>query len=212
VEVGADLEVVSSPGPAAAVPVVASGTVEARRGSYRFMGRQFNLEKGLVTLYGQTEPDPDLDIALRTEVEDAVVRILVTGTAREPHVSLISDPEMSEGEILTLLVTAGGGSGDADAGALLVGLGLASLQQKAAEHLGVDTIEYFQPNEEGEAGSLAVGKYLSPKLMIRYEQSLDESSAFLVKLNYLLNRRIKLETSYEAGGNSGIEVFWTKEH
>jgi len=211
-ELGADLKIESSPETAAKAPVVASGTAQALQGSYKFMGRQFNVERGLVTLYGQAEPNPDLDVVLRTEVEDTIVRILVTGTAKEPQVMLSSEPEMSEGDILTLLVTSGGaGSGDASASALLVGLGLSQLQRRAAERIGLDTIEYRQSTAEGEASSLAVGKYLSPKLLIRYEQSLGEASAFLVKLNYLLSRQLKLETSYEAGGNSGIEVFWTRE-
>ncbi len=210
-ELGGDLHLRILPGALPTDPPAVSGTVELLRGGYKFMGRRFEVERGEITLYGQLEPDPDLDIVLRSELPDAIVRIVVSGSARDPLLSLSSEPELSEGEILSLLMTGGGAAGEVDAGALLTGLGLAELQQRVAGRLGLDTVEYHMGGGEGDAGSLVVGKYLSPRLMIRYEQGLGEASAFLVKLDYLLSRRFKLETSYAAGGESGVEVFWTRE-
>ncbi len=197
----------ASPTGAPAPPAV-SGTIEVRQGTYRFMDREFVVERGLATLYGEPDPNPELDIALRTETGEAVVQILITGTAKEPSMALVSEPEMSEGEILTLLVSESRES--VDPAALLTGLGLSRLTRQAAARTGLDTIEYRSGTDDGEASSLVVGKYLSPRLVLKYEQSLEEASAFLTRLDYVINRHFKLKTSYAAGGESGVELFWSR--
>ncbi|MCP4545166.1 MAG: hypothetical protein GY835_01720 [bacterium] len=220
-ELGGELRITSmTEGAAAGQPLVA-GEFGLRSGHYDLLGRRFELERGTATLFGQQEPNPDLDVVLASQLGDTRVFVKVAGTAKTPTLRLESEPERSESEILALLLSGGASDeGGEDPGAkeqlrsaaagLLGALGSAALKQSVARHTGLDQVEY-QEGSDGKRGSMLLGKYLSPRLLLQYEQGLEESSDFIVHLRYLLNRFWKVETSYAQNGESGIELHWSRE-
>jgi autotransporter translocation and assembly factor TamB len=72
-----------------------TGTLEARRGYYYFLQRDFEVEEAEVVFTGTEKLDPVINLrarrdirAARTENSDAVVYIDVTGTLSEPELTL----------------------------------------------------------------------------------------------------------------------------
>jgi autotransporter translocation and assembly factor TamB len=57
-----------------------------------------------------------------------------------------------------------------------------------------------------------VGKYLSSRALLKYEQSLAERSSFLLNLEYFLSRHLKLETLLGQQTPSGVEFTWTDDY
>jgi TamB, inner membrane protein subunit of TAM complex len=196
------------------------GTLEARQGTLAFLGRSFELERGKVQFYGEDENNPSLDIRLTAKVSSTTVYVTMTGTAREPELELTSSPSMTEGDIMSLLVmgkTSDDLNGDQAelvaqrAAAIAATYGAAELQKKAAGPLGVDMIT-LNPGggPEGE-NSVVVGKYLSPRALLKYEQALDSAAGFFVTLQYTLTKTITIET-IAGTWQSGAEISWSKDY
>ena len=196
------------------------GTLEARQGTLNFLGRSFTLERGKVQFYGEDEINPGLDIRLTAKVSSTNVYVSMSGTLTEPKLELTSSPSMSEGDIMSLLVmgkTSDDLNGDQAqlvaqrAAAVAATYGAAELQKKMAGPLGVDMIS-LNPGggPEGE-NSLVVGKYLSPRALLKYEQALDSAAGFFVTLEYTLTQTITLQT-IAGTWQSGAEISWSKDY
>lgn len=199
---------------------VLTGTLEARTGHLRLLGRYFEVESGIVGFYGEEELDPRLDLALTSRVDATVVTVEVTGTAKKPDLRLSSDPEMEEGDILSLLVL-GRPLDQLDddqtdllerrARDLAVGFGATRLGETLSGELGVDLVS-VQPTSQGTGSALVIGKYLSPRILLQYEQAIQSTEDFLVNLEYLLTRSLRVETFYGRQSQSGAELNWISEY
>lgn len=220
-ELGGDLRLLRESAEAVTAQPRADGELSLRQGNAKFLGRRFDVERGIVTFFGEQAPDPALDLLLSSQLGDTKVLIAVGGTAKAPTFALSSEPEKSENEILALLLSGGASEqGGEDPGAqqqmraaataLLSSLGVSRLQSGITWGGGFDQLEY-RPGAEGQRGALMLGKYLSPRLLLQYEQSLSETSAFMVHLRYLLSRHWRIESSYAQTGPSGLELDWSRE-
>jgi translocation and assembly module TamB len=196
------------------------GSLEAVRGQLELLGRRLGVERGVATFYGGDELDPALDIALSTRIDDTLVRVTVSGTATAPELTLGSEPAMTEGDIMSLLVL-GRRLDDLDddqaglladrAAEVATQLGAARVQAALGKRLGVDIIAIQQGSGPGAEESLVVGKYLTEKILVKYEQALQGSAGFLVNLEYLLTRHLRVET-LSGEGRSGVEMNWANEY
>ncbi len=198
------------------------GELRAVQGTFKFMGRVFTVERGVVLFYGdEAEIDPELDLSLTTDLEGTRYRIEVTGKATKPKLRLTSDPSMSESDIISALLFGkplselSGGEEDLlrqRSQQILAAYGMVKVQDHLSRELGVDLVSYKPAEGKDEASSLLIGKYLNPKVMVSYEQVLDRDTAFFVHLHYVLNRYVKVQTSISQGGKSGIELEWSRDY
>jgi len=201
---------------------VAVGVLETTSGTLQFLGRVFTIERGKITFYGdEVSLNPELDLRLATNVEGYVIWIQLLGTAEKPELILASDPFLSDGDIMSTLLFGkplhdlDGGQQNlvtSRAGEVLAMYGSVKLQDSLSRQLGIDVISYSQGSGTDSRASLTVGKYLSPKVLMRYEKVLDQSSSYYVHLSYFLNRNFKLESTYSEGGNSGLTLGWNREY
>jgi hypothetical protein len=198
------------------------GELRALQGTFKFMGRVFTVERGVVLFYGdEAEIDPELDLRLTTDLERIRYRIEITGKVTNPRLRLSSDPPMSESDIISALLFGKPlselSSGEEDllrerSQQVLAAYGMAKVQDHLSRELGVDLVSYKPAEGEDQASSLIIGKYLSPKVMVNYEQVLDRDTAFFVHLHYVLNRYVKIQTTISQGGQSGIELKWSRDY
>jgi translocation and assembly module TamB len=80
------------------------GTLEATEGSEAFFrGNQFNVSQGVVEFKDRQGFDGVFDMHAETEVREYVIRLHAFGRTSDPHVLLSSDPELAEGDIISLL-------------------------------------------------------------------------------------------------------------
>jgi autotransporter translocation and assembly factor TamB len=79
------------------------------------------------------------------------------------------------------------------------------LQDWASGQLGLDLVSIEPSKDDESSSSLVVGKYLRPDVVVRYEQVMDETSAWYVHLDYLMTSYFKLHSEMYDGG-SGIEL------
>jgi len=81
----------------------------------------------------------------------------------------------------------------------------ASLQSRIAGALGVDEIGFTGPSA-GQSGFLSIGKRISSRLFVVYEQGLDRVSN-LLKIRYTISGRWSVQA--QTGTESAVDVLYT---
>jgi len=197
------------------------GELAAMRGFYRFLGRTFQVERGAVDFDGDDVLDPALDIALTTRLDGALYRIAFGGTLQRPTLRLTSEPELPEGDIMSMLLFGrplDELSGDQEgvvrdrATDLVSAFGTAQLEARLAQQLKVDMVTLRRGGAQDGGDALIIGKYIHQKVLLKYEQVLDEWSTFFVNLEYFLSRRLKLETMISRQSQSAAAINWSVEY
>lgn len=206
----ADLRVSGTP----AAPAI-TGSVNAVKGNFDFLGKNFALTRGVVTFAGGSLSDPLLDIELTNESPDLTAHIIITGTVSKMKLTLTSEPSLPRDDILSHVLfgrsvnelgrlealqlagavaqLAGFGSG---------GGGVLDFGKKA---LGVDVLRLGtsntgaagQPGDESAGGTtLEMGKYLTDSIYMGVQQGMKpDSTAFIIQLE--LTPRTSLEVRTE---------------
>lgn len=194
-------------------PLQAKGTLRIASGTFKAYGRKLDIEQGLLRFNG-TLDNPALDIlAMRrgTEVEAGVS---VRGTVMTPRITLVSEPSVPDAEKLSWLVLGRGLSGtdssqagqlQSAASALLAQGAAAGLQAQIATAFGLDDFSVGSDDTNLEQRIVTLGKRISNRLYVGYQQGLDNTRSVLL-LRYKLTKRISLEA--EAGTDSALMVFY----
>ena len=217
IEMSGDLHILQEDGNPAL-----TGELTAGEGRFRFLGRQFEFERGLVEFHGdEAEINPSLDLELSCVIDDVTVTVKVMGTVQEPTLELSSDPAMDEADIMSLLLF-GKMMDDlnTDQSNMLleraVGVfavyGAAKLESQLSNQIGIDVVSFTRSTREPDQSALVVGKYLNRKLLLKYEQNLKDTASYLINLEYYLNRRLTLETFRDQDSERGLEIHWSKHY
>jgi len=201
-------------------PVIV-GELRAVRGTFRFLGRQFEVVRGIVSFYGDPETDPALDLTLETRISGTTYRVDITGDAAQPKLELSSDPQMSDGDIVASIVF-GKPLDELDSGqenllqarmlAVLAQYGAESVSGDVTRALGVDMMSYDETDDRSGRSSLTIGKYLNPRTLVKYEQIIDREIAYLLRLEYTLTHSIRVETAFGQGTASGVDLQWSIDY
>ena len=211
------------------VPVM-RGRIRVVEGMLRALNRVFDVERGEFDLEGRIPADPALNLVLVTDIDGTVIRIRVTGTSLQPKIVLESEPEMVQADIMAFILF-GRPVNDLDTdqrGSLrqeqtpvqqlrqnLQGLalvfGAAGLQNRVSGRIGVDQVQIGSDTAGGS--TLMLGKFLNPRLLLKYHQSLERSGTYFMTLEYTLNRIFKLISTYGQGEEaSGLELRWQRRY
>ncbi|MGE5864813.1 MAG: translocation/assembly module TamB domain-containing protein, partial [Rhizobacter sp.] len=191
-----------------------NGRLRTDEGTYTAYGQNLAIERGIITFNGDVAT-PRLDIlAVRPDI-DVRVGVAVQGSAADPRVRLYSEPEMSEMEKLSWIVTGREpeGMGRAET-ALLQRAALALLAGERSnpsggtlKKLGLDQLSVAR-GDSGELSDTVVtlGKQLSKRWFVAYETGLN-AAAGSWQLIYRAARRFTLRA--QSGEDSAVDVIWT---
>lgn len=215
-------QAVPAPGPrlaaAPAQQLRAEGTIQVVKGRYAAYAQTLDIERGVMRFVGPID-NPGLDVLAVRTTPSVKVGVEVGGTVQRPVVTLYSDPPLPDTEKLAWLVLGHGleSSGQQEfvllqvaAGALLSQTESVNLQAKMAETLGIDSFDVRAGSGEALTGTVvSVGKRLSSRATLSYEQSLDGLSQ-VVKVLYQLSKHVRLEA--QAGQQNSLDAFYTREY
>ncbi len=194
------------------------GTIQVEEGRYAAYAQRLDIERGVLRFTGPLD-NPGLDVLAVRTTPSVKVGVLVGGTVQHPVVKLYSDPPLPDTEKLAWLVLGHGleNSGQQEfvllqvaAGALLSQAESVNLQAKLADSLGIDSFDVRSGGGEDLTSTVvSVGKRLSSRATLSYEQSLDGLSQ-VVKVLYQLTPHVRLEA--QAGQQSSFDAFYTLEY
>jgi translocation and assembly module TamB len=197
----------------------ASGTLTLA-GNYNAYGQKLDLERGHLLFSGPLD-NPGLDVRAVRTIEATVaggeqtrVGVELAGTLKAPRTRVFSTPAMSEADALSYLLLGrpmnGTGSEETatlQTAALSMGLQQAlPVVQRIGQTLGLD--EFSVQTTDTDAGALMAGKYLSPKVYIRYSYGLFNRIGGLL-LRFKVNERLSIET--RSGDQKSMDLLYTVE-
>lgn len=202
-------------------PAHASGAVGID-GKYSAYGQTLNIDKGQLIFNGPID-DPALDVRAVRKVNTQAsggqaitqtVGLQLSGTLQSPESQIFSDPSLGEQDALSYLLfgrslasTSQTDSATLQQAAITMGLRQAlPIVQKIGHTLGLDELS-VGPNEVG-TGALMAGKYLSPKLYVRYSYGLFNRIGGVL-LRFRVNKRLSLET--RSGEQKSMDLLYTIE-
>ncbi|MBU0751104.1 MAG: translocation/assembly module TamB domain-containing protein [Gammaproteobacteria bacterium] len=189
------------------------GSIRVVKGAYSAYGQHLEIERGILNFQGPLD-NPGLNIVALRKNQPVEAGVAVTGTGQSPRVSLVSKPTVPDSEKLSWLVLGHGlddSSGQefsalqAAAGALLGAGESVTMQQKIAHAAGLEEVS-FKGGSGLESTVLSLGKRLSSRAYLNYEQGLDGAGT-LVKINYTLSRRLSVRA--QAGAVPAVDLFYS---
>ena len=194
---------------------IGRGDISLVDGVYRRFGTDLQITQGRFIFANTPVDDPGLNIRAQRTIGDVIAGINVTQTLRKPQVTLYSNPAMSESDTLSYLILGRPlRSANKSEGSQLMttatAMGLAGgelLARNIGNRLGIDEVS-IETNSDTGTSSLVIGRYLSPKLYIRYFTGIFERSN-IVQLRYDVSKKITLQT--ETGSQMGADVFYSIE-
>jgi translocation and assembly module TamB len=200
----------------------ATGAVVADRGRVNFLGRDFIVDSGRVTLPEQGDLDPYIALTAVTQTEEGAVTIDVHGRASRPELRLSSDPPLPESDVFALLVTGSSGGADkegeggaveAKAASLLAAFQNPVLQRELQDRVGIDRVG-VSFGDTIDQPIVAVGKRVSRKIYLetRYHHNAPEfENNAEVHLEYSIKPPAwTVETFIGDAAKGGVEVWWRK--
>lgn len=195
-KVSGQLDVIERPGQ----PTSGSGAINVD-GTYKAYGQDLTIQQGQLLFAGTPLDNPRLNITAVRQVEEVTAGLRITGDAKNPQLTIFSDPPMGQSNALSYIVAGkplneiGNSSGDGDA----LQTAARSLETAAGgliaknigKRLGLDEVGVKDSEAIGGA-ALTVGQYLSPRLYLSYGVGLFEPGE-VISLRYKLSKAVALE-------------------
>jgi translocation and assembly module TamB len=203
-------------------PVV-SGRVVLTHGFLEFRNDRYELTRGVITFPARRRASPVLD--LQAEVDITAYRISVTfsGTMEKPEITLRSDPDLPETDIISLITTGTLATEGSTAGLVKQsGLGLAQslLSASLSEKLSKGTQRLFGlsrlsidplivSGSSDPTARVTIGQRVTKNVTITYSQNLTStSSGFerVILLEYRLTNRFSVVAFRNERNELGFDV------
>jgi translocation and assembly module TamB len=194
------------------------GRIHVVEGRYAAYGQLLAIERGVLSFTGPLD-DAGIDVLAVRKMPAVKAGVQVRGTVQRPRVTLYSDPPLPDTEKLAWLVLGHGldNGGQQEfamlqiaAAALLSQTESVNFQAQLAERLHIDSFAVRAgEGEDLTTTVVSVGKRLSSRATLSYEQSLDGLNQ-VVKVLYQLTPSVRLEA--QTGQQSSFDVFYTREY
>lgn len=210
-----------------------TGGIETVSGEVELFGKKFTVAKGFVSFSGIAPPDPRLQVEAEHILERSLIAsigqptegrlpkitIRITGTASNPRLKLLSDPQMSDTDILYILATGrppDNSEVGQDAGVISAALGAASglflglLQQELKGKIPVQI--KLDAGDEGLSDStIEIGRYINEDIFVSYKHQFggtDGVSQNIFTVEYHFAPRWMMEAQYSDSNQGQFNVYW----
>jgi len=198
-------------------PFFTNGYVSVSDGSYKAYGQSLTIERGRLIFQGSYE-NPGLDIRASRVVKgdpEYQVGLEIGGTLQRPKADIFSLPSVTESQAMMMLLTGkpANEATKADASMLLgamSGLGMdsnSSITTGITKALHLDELE-IKSDDGVDQSQLWIGKYLTPKLLVRYVVGIFDR-AFSLGMEYRLSEHLRLEA--ESGETQSVDIVYKIE-
>ncbi|ROQ18568.1 autotransporter secretion inner membrane protein TamB [Marinimicrobium koreense] len=190
------------------------GEVGVAEGRYKAYGQDLDIERGRLIFQGPYD-NPGLDIRATREADEVTAGLEIGGTLQRPRSRVFSTPSLPDSEAMAILLTGKSlnSSSSADASMLINAIGGLGLERSGfitaeiAETFSLDEFR-IQPEDDVTESSLHIGKYLTPRLFVRYVVGLFDQTNSL-GLRYEITEELRLEA--ESGVTQSVDMIYKFE-
>jgi autotransporter translocation and assembly factor TamB len=179
-----------------------TGLIETVRGWVGFQGRRFTLTRGRLEFPGSEKIDPSLDIVAEYRAGNYLISAVVKGTAEKPTLTLASDPQLDQADILSVLV---------------FNKPLSSLEKSEQASLQQNAISIttgFAAAQIGQAVSQTLGLQELGVDITNVSVSQDVSGKYgqEVSAEYRITSEWRFSVSASTVGPAGADLIWQKRY
>ena len=189
-----------------------AGQIELVRGTFNFLGRQLELNKGIVSLQGDL--NPYLEFESTTSTSDGSASLLITGPLDSPEITATSDPERPSEEALALVLF---GDNIQDLSPLALAQltasvaqlrgGGAGLSETVREGAGTDTASLS--TRDGSPG-LGLGGYAAENLYTDF--SINTRGETELRLNLDVTDNVTVKGTVDQEGETSLGLFFQRDY
>lgn len=194
------------------------GTIGVKRGTYEIYGQELSIDRGELVYNGGPLSNPSLNLQVVRNLPDATasperVGARVQGTLQDPSLTLFSEPPMPDSSILSYLMFGRAPNSSAEssnlelqAALLLTGDMADSFTQSLKDTFGFDEVAIDSATSDVNDTSLYIGKYITPRLYIKYGIGLIESTSSFF-LRYQLTEHLWIESTSSTESQGGDLIY-----
>jgi autotransporter translocation and assembly factor TamB len=185
------------------------GTVSVVRGFYEFQNRQFDVLRGSQIRFQGLKPiDPALQVGAQRIISGITAIVNIRGTARQPDISLSSQPPMDEADVLSLIVFNQpiNQLGQAErlnlaqrAGSMAAGLVATPLANSIADALDLDLFEIRPEGGINGQPSVALGQQIGSRLFVQFRQDFGSADRSELSFEYRITELLRLVSTVAQG-------------
>jgi len=174
-----------------------------------------------VEFNGSETINPALDIVAEYRVNNYLVNIVVKGTAEKPTLTLTSDPQLDQADILSVLlfnkpisslqkgeqISLQQNAINITSGFAAAGIGQAVSKALGLQELGVDigAVDF-------SGGQMRFGQYVGQSTYVSFSQEVSGKRGREVSAEYQITSDWKFSVSSSTTGLSGIDLIWQKRY
>jgi translocation and assembly module TamB len=195
------------------------GRIEARKGEVYFRQNVFRIIHASADFTDPGRINPTLDVQAETRVREYQIRLGVSGTADRATVTFVSDPALTDSNILSLLTLGKRGEelkgkegsvGVGEATSFATGKFQDILESRARSLTGLDRfqVDPYLSKTDVAVPRVTVGKaVVQDKLFMTYSSNVGASTPEQVfRIEYILNKNMSLIGERNEIGNLGADV------
>ncbi|RZA06744.1 MAG: hypothetical protein EOO68_04540, partial [Moraxellaceae bacterium] len=191
-----------------------TGFAAVGKGNYKAYGQDLVIERGRLIFQGPYD-NPGLDIRATRVLDNGMAGLEIGGTLQHPRSTVFAIPAATDSQAMAMLLTGKALSDSSQADAYSLIGAISSLGMDNGEGMTSDIAHFFHIDEitvKADKGldqsALWMGKYVTPKLFIRYIVGLFDQT-FSLGVRYQLNEKLRLEA--ESGKNQSVDVIYKIE-
>lgn len=191
-----------------------TGFVAVGKGNYKAYGQDLSIERGRLIFQGPYD-NPGLDIRALRVMENVTAGLDIGGTLQRPKSKVFSIPATTDSEAMAVLLTGKPLAQSSHEDAVSILGAISSLGMDQGQSMTTDIAHFFRVDEIAiksdkglEQSALWMGKYITPKLFIRYMVGLFDQT-FTLGMRYQLNEKLRLEA--ESGKTQSVDIIYKIE-
>jgi len=195
------------------------GRIEARAGEVYFRRNVFRIIHASADFTDPSRMNAILDVQAETQVREYRIRLGVSGTADRAVVTFVSDPPLSDSDILSLLALGRrteelkgkeAGIGVGEATSFATGKFQDILESRARSLTGLDRFQvdpYLSKTDVAVPRVTAGKTVVQDKLFFTYSSNVGATTPEQIfRIEYILNRNVSLRGEYDEMGQIGADV------
>jgi translocation and assembly module TamB len=192
-----------------------TGTLSLVRGNANFLGKRFELKKGILFFSGSTPPSPTIDVEAEAKSKEITARLQFTGPVQSLEIKLSSDPPLPPDEILSRLLFGRSASNITPLQAIQLADSINTLARgggfdllgRTRQLLSLDQLTLEQAGKNQDKTALSAGKYLSEEVYLEVQQGVSPETG-KASLKWEITPNVTVETEVGVNAEAGVGVNW----
>ncbi len=199
----------------AANPVI-TGRTDLTGGELFYRSNRYELQRGIITFNNPNRINPDLDVSVKTEVEQYNLTITLRGPLDRLTTSYVSDPPVATADIINLIAfgktTSESASGGQSTDSMIasgvqsaIGSGVSGSIQKLAGLSSLQINPLLGGSSQNPSAQIALQQRVTKNFLFTFSTDVSQPGNELVQGEYQINKRWSVSVTRDQVGGVSID-------